>query len=371
MIYIWGILGLGTLVFFHELGHFIAARLSGVKVEAFSIGMGPVLLHKKIKDTDYRISAVPLGGYCAMKGEKDFQKALEEDQKEITADKDSFYGIHPAKRLMIAFAGPFANLVIGFICFFIIAAAGYTYYSAGCKVTMSDEDDEYTESIAHRSGMQSGDEILSINKKKMNDFSDIAEFIMTHGDEDVSIEVLRDGEKLEIKLHTGLNKDTGAGVIGIKCDSSSKIKREYKTDNIFEAFSEGVKKTTETISLTVKGISYLITAKINAKKAISGPARITGMLGQTVQDGFGIGIKAGIVTTLNFIALISISLFLTNLLPIPVLDGGLILFSIIEIIRRKKINPKIMYYIQIAGVAIVALMMTFAIGSDILYFIKK
>lgn len=371
MIYIWGILGLGTLVFFHELGHFIAARLSGVKVEAFSIGMGPVLLHKKIKETDYRISAIPLGGYCAMKGEKDFQYAIENGLTEIEADKDSFYGINPAKRLAIAFAGPFANLLIAFICFFTVASVGYDYYSAGCKVIMADETDDPIDSIAHRSGMQSGDEILSINGKKMNDFSDIAEFIMAHGDEDISVLVSRNEEKHTIKLHTGFNKDTGAGIIGIKNDISSIIKRSYKSENFFAALLEGAKKTEETAALTLKGILYLVTAKINVEKAVSGPGRITGMLGQTVQDGFNAGIKAGIVTTLNFIAFISISLFLTNLLPIPVLDGGLILFSLIEIIRRKKINPKTMYYIQIAGVAIIALLMTVAIGGDISYFIKK
>ena len=90
---LWGIIGLGFLVFFHETGHFIAARIFGVKVNAFSIGMGPVLLHKTIKGTDYRISLIPLGGYCSMNGEKDFQKAIEENLETIPAEKDSFHGI--------------------------------------------------------------------------------------------------------------------------------------------------------------------------------------------------------------------------------------------------------------------------------------
>ena len=129
---LWGIIGLGFLVFFHETGHFIAARIFGVKVNAFSIGMGPVLLHKTIKGTDYRISLIPLGGYCSMNGEKDFQKAIEENLETIPAEKDSFYGIHPLKRLLIAFAGPFANYLFSFLAFTVIALIGYTYYSAGC-----------------------------------------------------------------------------------------------------------------------------------------------------------------------------------------------------------------------------------------------
>ena len=112
MKWIYGLLCLFFLILFHEFGHFIAAKIFGVKVEAFSIGFGPVLLHKKIKGTDFRLSLFPLGGYCNMKGEKDFQKALEENKKEISGDFDSLYGIHPVKRAVIGFAGPFFNFLL-------------------------------------------------------------------------------------------------------------------------------------------------------------------------------------------------------------------------------------------------------------------
>ena len=117
-----GIIGLSFLVFFHELGHFIASRLCGVKVISFSIGMGPVLLHKTIKGTDYRLSLIPLGGYCGMKGEKDFIKALEENKKSIEGEPDSFYGVHPLKRMLISLAGPFNNLI------FAVLADFHTFY---------------------------------------------------------------------------------------------------------------------------------------------------------------------------------------------------------------------------------------------------
>ncbi|HZK19888.1 MAG TPA: site-2 protease family protein, partial [Treponemataceae bacterium] len=110
MIIIYGLIGLGIIIFIHELGHFVAARLSGVKVETFSIGMGPVLLRKKIGATEYRLSLFPLGGYCGMKGEKAFQEALENELDSIKKEKDSFYGVHPLKRIFIAFAGPCTNL---------------------------------------------------------------------------------------------------------------------------------------------------------------------------------------------------------------------------------------------------------------------
>ena len=110
MTILWGILCLGIIVFIHEAGHFIAARYCGVTVESFSIGMGPVIWHKKIGMTDYRLSLLPLGGYCGMKGEKAFQQAIDEKLSYIPAEADSFYGVHPLKRICIAFAGPFANL---------------------------------------------------------------------------------------------------------------------------------------------------------------------------------------------------------------------------------------------------------------------
>ena len=112
MKWLYGLLCLFFLVLFHEFGHFLAAKLFGVKVESFSVGFGPILLHRTINGTDYRLSLIPLGGYCGMKGEKEFQKAIEEKLPEIEAESDSLYGIHPFKRALIGFAGPFFNFIL-------------------------------------------------------------------------------------------------------------------------------------------------------------------------------------------------------------------------------------------------------------------
>ena len=111
MKWLYGLLCLFFLIIFHEFGHFIAAKLFGVKVESFSVGFGPVLLHKKIRGTDYRLSLIPLGGYCGLKGEKDFQNAIENGLSEIVGEPDSLYGIHPFKRALIGFFGPFFNFI--------------------------------------------------------------------------------------------------------------------------------------------------------------------------------------------------------------------------------------------------------------------
>ena len=371
MTIVLGILGLSFLVFFHELGHFLVARAVGVKVEAFSIGMGPVLLHKTIGQTDYRISLIPLGGYCAMKGENDYRTALEAGLSEIHGDKDSFYGTHPFKRILIAFAGPFFNLIFAFIAFFVIATIGYTYKSAGTTVKMTDETEEYADlpSPAHDAGMKSGDKIISMNGQPMGDFSDIAAFTATHGGEVISVTVERDGKTLEIKVQTELDKSTGIGRLGIVSDKNSVTERHYGPYGFFPAIVEGGRQTFSMLGMTLRGIATLFKG-VDITNAVSGPARITQILGSTVQDGFKEGVKIGIISTLQLLAMISLSLFLTNLLPVPVLDGGLILFALIELVARKKMHPKVLYYIQFVGIALIVGLLVLAIIGDIRYFIR-
>ena len=168
-----GLVFLFFLIFFHELGHFIAAKIFGVKVEAFSIGFGPILFHRKKGDTDYRFSLIPVGGYCSMKGEKDFQKSLDAGLDHIEAEKDSMYGVHPFKRLLIAFAGPFFNLFFAFFALTCISLIGYTYYSYSNRIDVPDDKNHAKiTSVAKEAGIQSGDTIIKIDGKRTEDFSD-------------------------------------------------------------------------------------------------------------------------------------------------------------------------------------------------------
>jgi len=119
-----GLLALSLVIFIHELGHFIAARISGVTVISFSIGWGPVLFRKRIGDTEYRISALPIGGYCNMKGEHDYRDAIEKNLDRVSSDPETFYGTRPLKRLFIAFAGPLFNLIFAVLVFTLVSASG-------------------------------------------------------------------------------------------------------------------------------------------------------------------------------------------------------------------------------------------------------
>lgn len=367
MKWVYGILCLGFIVFFHELGHFLAAKLFGVTVESFSIGFGPVILHKKYGDTDYRLSLLPLGGYCGMKGEHDFRTAIENHMNHIEGSSGSMYGIHPAKRALIGFAGPFFNLVFAFIAFTIISMTGYTYYSYPPKITLVDEVYPDVHSAARDAGLKTGDVITAINKKKVKDFSDIIEIVSSSPDENLTISVDRDGVPLTLTVHSDFDKSQGTGKIGVTTAGSSPVKYEAARYWFFPALWQGIKQTGQYTGLVVKSIGVLFKG-VQLQNVLSGPVRITDMLGDTVQQGFSAGARQGFAGILDFMAFISISFFIMNLLPVPVLDGGLILFALIEWLIRRQIHPKIQYYVQYAGLTFIAVLFVIGMTSDIHYF---
>ena len=369
MKWLYGILCLFFLILFHEFGHFLAAKLFGVKVESFSVGFGPILLHRTIKGTDYRLSLIPLGGYCGMKGENDFRKAMDENLKEINGEPDSLYGVHPIKRAAIGFAGPFFNFIFAIFCFSLINGIGYNYYSYSNKIILADELYENTSTAARDAGLLSGDTIIRINNTQITDFSQIIEEVSVRPDENITVTVLRDNKELTFTVHTDMNKESGTGKIGVAADTESLVERSTPDYNFFQAIGHGFLDTFEYIGLTFKSIAILFKG-VDLKNAVGGPARITEMLGSTAQEGFSEGFKIGFISLSQLMAVISISLFIMNLLPIPVLDGGLILVAIIETISRKKVPPKVQYRIQFIGFAFIGILFIIGLIGDINYFIS-
>ncbi len=452
MKFILGLIGLGIMVTIHEFGHFFFARLFKVEVLSFSIGWGPKIFSKKSKKsgTEFRISILPLGGYCQMKGEAEFAESLKTKSKTITAEKGSLYYIKAWKRLLIAFAGPMFNLLSAIIIFIIIGFIGTTTYTASNKVITIDspiisENGEKQYYPAYKAGIRTGDKIIKINDKEINYFSDIQEQIYPNGDKEVNVSVNRNGEIINLSLKPFFNKEYGNGVIGvypwiettiseIKKGSSSHIAGLKKGDTIVAVNNVSIKNSMEfysqlrtfnkanirytrdnieyntniiystdedsDIGITFKlikkesealgflgSISYGFTqpvkilktyimgfgllSKVNLNTAVQGPIRMTGMIGETIIDGFSAGIKSGIVQTLTFIAIISIILFFMNLLPIPALDGGLIVLCIIEMIRRKPIPPKAIYIYQIIGFIFIMILIFLVMFNDIFYYIFR
>ena len=444
-----GLIILSIMVFIHELGHFIAAKLCGVVVESFSIGWGPVLFKKKRGDTEYRISAMPMGGYCGMKGEKAFQQAIEENLSAIPKKEGELYGVHPFKRIIIAFAGPFANYISAVLALAIVSAIGSSYYTSSNKIAPVYYYNEADDSPAREADLRMGDIILSINGEKTETFADIVRLIVPEAKEEVTLEIERDGQILTKKLRPKLDPKTGAGIIGfysfipleidgVKPSSSAELTGLKKGDLITEVNGievantidlnralgginektaelgvlRGGNKITKTVNLirTENGIdlglniknikveipgtgffksivngfvlthkAFVLTFKslgllfkgVDFRQAVSGPVRITHMLGDVAAQGFKAGFLIGLSDILNFVSIISISLFIMNLLPIPILDGGLILFAFIEFIFRRQIHPKVLYYVQFIGIAFIGVVFIFALWGDIGYFLGR
>jgi regulator of sigma E protease len=441
-----GLLGLGLVVFFHELGHFIMARLAGVEVEEFSLGWGPKLLGFKRGNTNYRLSAFPIGGFCRMKGEDSYRKAMELGLDEFPKESGSYFAASPLKRILIALAGPFMNVVFALIVFSAVFAAGYSIQSWGNRIVLASEftDETYPADLA---GLKSGDAITAINGTPVSTFSEIQEAFALSAGRPMDLGIDRDGSHLDLKVIPSMDKESGAGKVGVYAwidtridalspsgparlaglqagdillsangfdfshsaalydylsrerpervrvvyqrgsstgdanlilvytpDGStdlgivwSRLTLQIKADGPFDALARGWSETIKTIGATFRGIGSLFMG-VNVLRAVSGPARITWMVGQIASDGFSAGLASGITVSFNFLAILSIGLFAMNLLPIPILDGGWIVLFVIEAIRKKAARVKtVLRYQTIGLVAIAALFLMTTVG-DILFF---
>jgi len=341
------IIVLGVLIFFHELGHFLVARLLGVGVEKFSLGFGPKLFGKMIGITEYRISAIPLGGYVKMVGES---PDSELDPSDIPI---SFTHKHVFKRILIVAAGPLFNMLLALIIFFgIFQISGLLILKPGIG-----EVNEGTP--AFMAGLKKDDLVVSIDGVDISSWEDMANAIMESKGKTLAISVLRGDTILtkdvapEVKQFKNIfNEDVDRYVIGIT--ASGEVTR--KDLNFFQAFSESFIQTYQITALTIKGVVKLFQGTVSPK-TLSGPIMIAQMAGQQA--------KEGVVNLIFFIALISINLAILNFLPIPVLDGGHLLFFFIEAVKGSPVSLKIREISQQAGIFVLILLMIYVFYNDI------
>ena len=211
----------------------------------------------------------------------------------------------------------------------------------------------------YRAGFQEGDLIVAVNGVPVDNTVDIQRLVPA-GASTVDFQVMRGDASQPITLSTAIPANGDLGLL------FSVPAREAPRYSFFPAIWQGVKETGELVALTFKSIGLLFKG-VDVTQAVSGPVRITIMLGDTVQSGFDAGFRSGLASTLNFLALISISLFIMNLLPIPILDGGLILFALIQILIHRPVHPKVMYYTQFIGIGFIIILFGIALFSDARY----
>ena len=336
-----------VLVTVHELGHLIAARANGVMVEAFSIGMGPILWKTKDKfGTEWRISLFPIGGYVKMLGDADATSVREKKPKNVSDEDMEMFSIHrkkPYQRLIVAAAGPLMNLVFAII---VITSLGAI---KGIPVP-SNIVNILPNTLAEQAGIQNNDKIVEVNGKQTNKLEDIKKIITENIDNILHIKLIRGDQIKDITIDVSNKNNKGQVVIGIVPATI-----EYKNLSVIDSFFTACKVTYTIAIENMKGLAKIVTGQQSYKNA-GGIVSIAKLSAQ--------GAKAGIAQFINVIALLSIVLGAINLLPIPMLDGGTIALSIIEMIIGRPINPKIIDVLFYIGFAVVVALMFIGLWND-------
>lgn len=342
---------LGVLILVHEFGHYVVARIINVKVLKFSLGFGPKIFGIKGKETEYLVSAVPLGGYVKLYGEESEEEVLEEPQRAFSKQT-------PFKKIAIVVAGPLFNFFFAILIFILFNFFGFQTLSN----IIGDVKDGYPAKMA---GLQKNDKIVKINQKNVRTWEEISNIIKTGGNNTLEVVFEREGKLYFTKINPKVEKiknvfgeEVELPVLGI-VSSDKLIKISYP---IHESIYRGFKQFYELTKLTLLTVEKLIKRTVPVS-SLGGPIMISQLAGETA--------KSGIYTFLAFMALLSVNLGVLNLLPIPVLDGGHIVLFLIEAIMRKPVSDKFKEAYTYVGMMIIILLTVTVFYNDIMRIFAK
>ena len=340
---------LSFLVFFHELGHFIVARICGVKVEVFSIGFGKKLVSWRFGQTEYALSIIPLGGYVKLKGQDDSNPKLK------NYEADSYLSKSPWQRIAILLAGPFFNLFLAFLLYMAVGLLG----KASLLPVVGEVKENYP---AAQAGIKAGDRILAINGKDIKTWEELDSMIIeSQGElelqiqrgqgelkESLSVRVL----PMEQEAQNIFRENITRKIIGISSAGAVGMVHYKGLDSIVFGIDESIKAST----LIAQSIIKLISGVVPSSE-VGGVVSIVSVIGSAS--------SSGLTHLLWLTALISVNLGILNLLPIPALDGGHIIFNLYEVIMRKAPSENVMYYLTLCGWAVLLGLMLLGLYNDI------
>ena len=335
---ILAILVFGLIIFVHELGHFLLAKINGIRVDEFSLGMGPRLISFVKGETRYSLKLLPIGGSCMM-GEDDA-----EDVGEGSFNSKSVWA-----RISVVAAGAIFNFLLALI--FSMIVVGYTGYD---EPVISGVIEDFP---AEEAGMQAGDRIVKMNNKKINIWREVTYYNMFHQGETVDLVYERDGKKHEVAITPKQDED-GSYLLGVTSPA------EYKKANLFTALQYGVYEVKFWICTTLESLKMLVTGTVGMDQ-LSGPVGIVDVVDETYQQSKSYGVVVVIMQMLSIGILISANLGVMNLLPLPALDGGRLVFLFIEAIRGKRVSPEKEGWVHGIGMILLLALMVFVLFNDI------
>lgn len=333
---IGAIFAFSLLVIVHELGHFTLAKLNGVKVEEFSIGMGPKLFGFKKGETQYNVKALPIGGYVRMLGE----------DGEDTTDERAFSNKSALQKLSVVAAGPFMNLVLAIVLFGIISASKGYYTPIVSQVEVNKP--------AYVAGIKEGDKILKVNDTKILTWEDFITVVYTNKGNPLNITYERNNEIKSVKVMPVKNEKENRYVVGVAPTAVT-------NPSIGESITYGFAETNSLINQTFGFLGIIFKGKASLND-FGGPV--------TIIKVSGVAAKAGFFSLLSFAGYLSVQLAIFNIIPFPALDGGWIILFLIELITRRKIDSNKVGVINYIGFAILMTLMVLVTIKDILYPIK-
>ncbi len=325
----------GVLVTVHEFGHFITAKMTGMRVDEFAIGFGPNIFQKKYGETLYSLRIIPLGGYNKIAG-------MEPDEP---ADEGAFKSKSIPARMLVILAGVLMNFILPVFLFTGIFAANGMDVPVDKPVLGSVMPGK----AAIEAGLQPGDRILAVGGKQVATWSDMVTEINTYGENEVTLTAERNGEVKAYTLKPEFDKDYGKALVGIS------PQLEHKDFGIFESLQMGLRYTEYIMLMMLDGLYKIVSGAAPAD--VTGPIGIAKIAGEAAENGW--------MPLLNLIAILSINLGIINLLPLPALDGGHFVLLILEALRGKPLGEKAATMIQSIGVCLILSLTVWAVFSDI------
>lgn len=353
MTFILFVLVFSVVVIAHEFGHFLLAKLNGIHVVEFSVGMGPTLCSFQKKETTYSIKLLPIGGACMFEGEDGLESAEKEKAEAeglVYDDSGSFLKASVWARISTVFAGPFFNFILAFLIAIVLVSLNPTDVPVLKDVA--------PDGAAMQAGFMAGDEILSIDGEKTYLFRDVQLMLALSNGEPMEVVVERAGEKVKLSVTPLLNEETGTYQLGV-------YGGVYEQSKGLSVLKDAWYEMRYCFRATYKSLGLLLTGNFN-KEDVAGPVGIAvNVVGKTYESAKEYGVSTVVLSMMNIVLLLSINLGVLNLLPVPALDGGRLVFLLVELVRGKPVPPDKEGIVHFVGMVFFMVLMVVVLFNDL------